>query len=292
MHSINVLSLSPDARDWLVNSRHPHILHVFEHVCNLINDHREVLSIVTTQIGNGPFNLVVEDDVLFSDHLNAESPISIRANQLNLGDLTINTVNAKPWSPRPDWGMLHVRRDHIRSQLMSLPNANYQLRGLDTPFATSAQDYSTTTSLHSLISNLSYALAKADLPASLKATPKLAGLGIGLTPSGDDFIMGAVLAAWIIHPVDVARVLAAKVTETAAALTMSLSAAWLRSAGRGETGILWHQFFDALLSAEQATIQESMDKILSIGESSGADALFGFISLFVAWSVEVRTEHG
>ena len=117
---INALSLAPDVNDWLANSRHPRILHVFDHACNLINERREVLSIVTPQIGNGPFNLVIEDDILFSDHLNLESPVSVFPNQLNLGDLTIHTEDAKLWSPRPDWETLHARRDDILSQLMSL----------------------------------------------------------------------------------------------------------------------------------------------------------------------------
>lgn len=313
MHSMNALSLTSNVNAWLANTRQPHVLHVFKHACNLINEHKDVLSVVSQEIGDGPFNLVVGDAVVFSDHLNLESPIINSPNLLNLGDLTIHTQNARVWSPHPNWEILHARRDDISKSLLT----NYQKFGLDTGFAhrsafgagNNAQPYSTTTfnlnlpitnyceaSLwdqfsNSPVSSLPIALVNADLPATLNATQKLAGLGIGLTPSGDDFIMGAILAAWSIHPADVTEVLAMEVTEAAAPLTTSLSGAWLRSAGKGEAGILWHQFFDALLSAEQAAIQESMDKILSIGESSGADALFGFISLFAAWSVEVRTSH-
>jgi len=281
MISINAVSIAPNARDWLANSRHPRILHVFDRACNLINERREILSIVTQQIGNGPFNLVVEDDVLFSEHLNlpAKRLISVFPNQLNLGDLIINTGNAKIWSPRPDWETLHARRNEILNQLMSLPITNYQARGLDMGFATSAQPYSTTTSLPA--KRLISALSTANIPSSLTATQKLAGLGIGLTPAGDDFIIGALLAAWIIHPVDVARVLAEEITNIAAPLTTSLSAAWLKSAGGGEAGILWHQFFDALISANPVHVQEAMDKILAVGETSGADALAGFIGLFI-----------
>jgi hypothetical protein len=55
--SINTLSLAPNACTGLANTRYPRILHVFDRACNLINERREVLSIVTPQIGNGPFNL-------------------------------------------------------------------------------------------------------------------------------------------------------------------------------------------------------------------------------------------
>jgi hypothetical protein len=291
MQPISALSLAPGARDWLANSRHPRILHVFDHVCNLLNEGREVLSIVTPQIGNGPFNLVVEGDALFSDHLNAQSPIFICANQLNLADLSIYTADANLWLPSLDWRMLHDKRGGILNQLKQLQNINYQNRGLDTPFATTAQGYSTTASTSKLpiityqfSNSLISAIASADLPSCLIAAKQLAGLGQGLTPAGDDFILGAILAAWIIHPREVASVLAEEIANIAAPLTTSLSAAWLKSAGKGEAGILWHEFFDTLIKAGPVQIQAAMEKVLAVGETSGADALAGFIGTFISYA--------
>ena len=284
---MNALSLSPDVNSWLTKSRHPSILHVFKSACNLINERREVLAVVTQQIGNGPFNLVMKEVVSFSDHLNTQSPISIRANQLTLEDLIISTEDAKLWSPRPDWEMLHAKRDAIAKLLLT----KYQKYGLDMGFAKNAQPYSTTTFIPNLpITNYQFSnslissLANADLPPSLAATQQLAGLGIGLTPAGDDFTLGAVLAAWIIHPPEVARVLAEEITNIAAPLTTSLSAAWLRSAGKGEAGNLWHNFFDALISNDPMRIQGAMEKILAVGATSGADALAGFIGTFTSYA--------
>jgi hypothetical protein len=296
MQSTNALSLSPDVKDWLANSRHPRILHIFDQACNLINEHREVLSIVTPQIGNGPFNLVLENDLCFSDQLNIESQVSISPIHIIIGSLTVYTTDAKLWSPRPDWEKLHARKDDIANQLTQLRVRNYQLCGLGTPFAANAQGYSTTDShsellplnhqspvSNSLTSNLSSAIAMADIFSCHTTAKQLAGLGIGLTPSGDDFIMGALYAAWIIHPFEIASILAHEVAAIAAPLTTSLSAAWIRSAGRGEVGILWHQFFDALISNVQTQIEKSVENILAVGETSGADALAGFIGVFVSW---------
>ena len=77
MPSLDALSLAPDADRWLEGSRQLHVLHVFERVCNLINEHADVLSIVTPQIGNGPFNLVLGEEICFPDYLDLESPISV-----------------------------------------------------------------------------------------------------------------------------------------------------------------------------------------------------------------------
>jgi hypothetical protein len=50
------LSLAPAVNTWLAASRHPRILHLFNSACNLINARREVLSIVTPQIGREDFS--------------------------------------------------------------------------------------------------------------------------------------------------------------------------------------------------------------------------------------------
>lgn len=264
MQPFNAISLAPTAREWLATSRHPRILYLFDQVCNLINEQGEVLSIVTPGIGNGPFNLVVEDEICFSEHLGIESPISISPTQLYIGDLIIETAEAKLWNPRPDWEKLHARRDDILDQLLSLSLPDHQLSVPDT-----------------LASNLSSPLASKDMSTAKTIATQLAGLGIGLTPTGDDFIMGATYAVWIIHPPKNARLLAQEIIKTAVPLTTSLSAAWLRSAGRGEVGILWHQFFDALVTGEE--VEFHIAKILAVGETSGADAFSGFLRVCSAF---------
>lgn len=289
MQPINTLSLAPAVNDWLTNSRQPHILHVFDQACNLINERREVLSVVTAKIGNGPFNLVIEDEILFSDHLNTQSRISIRANQLNLDDLTINIDQAKLWFSRPDWGTLYAKKHNITKSILT----NYQKCGFDTPL----DEHSGLLNRQNIpiiknrfTNSLLSSIAHADISPSLTAAQQLAGLGIGLTPAGDDFILGAVLAAWIIHPLEIASVLAKEITNTAAPVTASLSAAYLRSAGKGEAGILWHNFFSALISGNSSAIQLQITKFLSVGHTSGADALAGFIGTFISYT-ETEIKH-
>lgn len=298
MQSLRALSLAPSINDWLANSRHPRILHVFDRACNLINEHSGILSIVTSEIGNGPFNLVIETDLLFVEHLSLETPVSTSANQLSLGNLTIHITDAIPWNPRPDWELLHSKKDEIVKRLTQLPiiaehpfGTNYFMQGgLDTPSA-SASGYSTTSILkfsNPLISSLSSALAAANISTAKILASQLAGLGQGLTPSGDDFIMGALHAAWILHPPEVAKQLTEEIANTATPLTTSLSAAWIRSAGRGEAGELWHQLFDTLVAGDEVEIQKRVKKILAVGETSGADALAGFVDVFENWERMVQ----
>ncbi|MGZ9226157.1 MAG: DUF2877 domain-containing protein [Anaerolineales bacterium] len=295
---IHAISLAPDAKGWLTTTLLPRFLHIFDHACNLINERGEVLSIVAPQIGNGPFNLVIEDCFCFTEHLNPQSPGSISASYFTLGALTVYTADAKLWKPRPDWERIHDQREDILNPLMSLRLQWSSIQSKhrnDTGIASSQQTLRAMTEItnsQALISSLSIAVANADISSARKLTSQISGLGVGLTPSGDDFLMGAIYAAWIIHPPEVADVLAQEIAETAAPLTTSLSAAWLRSAGKGEAGNLWHEFFDALLSAHTSQIQETMKNILAVGETSGADALAGFVGVFKSLMEKIGSKHG
>jgi hypothetical protein len=268
MQFINSLSLAPDVNDWLMNTRQPRILHIFDRVCNLINERREILSIVTPQIGNGPFNLVVQDDILFSKYLKIDTSVSIFDDQLEIGNLIVDFGKAKFWNPRPDWKSLRANKVGILDQVTPLLNADYQ------------------PAHHaSLLLTLTRSIAQADIKSSLAVAKQLAGLGMGLTPSGDDFIMGAIYPAWIVHPYEIAHPLVKEIAEITMPLTTSLSAAWIRSAGGGEAGILWHDFFGALLT--RGDVQSSFDKLLAVGETSGADALAGFFGVLSAYKERV-----
>lgn len=97
------------------------------------------------------------------------------------------------------------------------------------------------------------------------ATSRLAGLGQGVTPTGDDILMGLIFALWIWHP---KKAWIDLIVDTAVPRTTSLSAAFLRAAGAGEATMHWHDLVNGLPDAPS--------NILDIGHSSGADAWAGF----------------
>jgi hypothetical protein len=276
---IKAASTTSTVHQWLASSTSAQILHVFDHACNLCNERREIVSIVTQEIGPGPFNIVIESDVRFAEELSLASPIFTSIEQLSLGAITIHIIDAELWDACPDWRALHAKRDSIRRQVSQVSEAVVQVsnrRG-----ASQADTFS---------SSLAASIAAADIASCIHAAQKLAGLGQGLTPAGDDFLMGAVYAAWIIHRHEVAECIAAEIAKVATPLTTSLSAAWLRAAAKGEAGILWHKLFDALISGNETAIDTRTSNILSIGATSGIDALAGFINTFTAYT-EIENRH-
>ncbi|MBL8090284.1 MAG: DUF2877 domain-containing protein [Anaerolineales bacterium] len=259
MQYINALSLTNISTNWINNSDQPKILHVFDEVCNLINEKREILSIVNADIGNGPFSLVIKEPVSFTKHLDVHSKISIEDKQIKVGDLAISFGYAQAWNPMPRWEEIRKNKDEIINHLSLL-----QI------------DHENETILQ-FANSLSSAIINADIPTIKNISSKLAGLGIGLTPAGDDFLMGAMYAAWMIHPEKIAKQISEEIANVATPLTTSLSGAWLKSAAKGEAGELWHDFFEALI--EDENIYLPLSKIISVGETSGSDALMGFLDV-------------
>jgi hypothetical protein len=127
------------------------------------------------------------------------------------------------------------------------------------------------------------AIAVGDGHAAGDAAIGLIGLGPGLTPSGDDFIAGALFAA---------RLRAAaepRVDETAAWLgravlavlpgrTNRISAALLGDAAEGLGFAALHELCHALAGGEGGAIDAAARRLVAIGHSSGWDMLTGLLA--------------
>ena len=114
-----------------------------------------------------------------------------------------------------------------------------------------------------------------DEDALRRGARRLAGLGGGLTPAGDDFLAGLMLRAWLDHPAPEA--FCWPIVDAAAPRTTALSAAFLRAAARGECSAAWHGLLAALAGGGPALLEEAMCRVLAHGHTSGADMLAGFL---------------
>jgi hypothetical protein len=125
---------------------------------------------------------------------------------------------------------------------------------------------------------LRQALRNADVPASAETIGKLLGMGSGLTPSGDDVVVGLLLALNRWRPVlwpggDLGR-LNALVVEAAYKATTTLSANLIECAAQGESDERLVAALDSIVTGHPPT-GECVPLLLGWGNSSGADALVG-----------------
>lgn len=120
------------------------------------------------------------------------------------------------------------------------------------------------------------AVHRSDLVAAGVAADRLIGLGDGLTPSGDDFLVG-LTAALRASGHRLADPLARLVAEHAAGATTDVARAAHDHAARGEYAERIHEVLDALGHDRADELRGRVERALSWGASSGADALLGIV---------------
>jgi hypothetical protein len=112
---------------------------------------------------------------------------------------------------------------------------------------------------------------------------RLCGLGEGLTPQGDDWLAGWLLALRLADPPDAdgwgVEALGGIVLDAAVTRTTLLSRAFLACAAAGESSERWHQLLRSMAEnpTNEREIQRSTRSVLSQGATSGAAMLQGFL---------------
>lgn len=268
----------------------------YDRACNLVTSAGEIIALVSPAIGNGPVNIVIEENSAF-EHLKPGLLALFSYDQIVLGDLLVVLLSgAQVWNPAVNWVGLARQQWKLRDNLAALcswlsqkcitngllalvldggkePEVNPHSR-LDRTFLALARQG---------IKSLRRALQKGDRLGIGTSVALLAGLGPGLTPAGDDYLVGlmAGLRVWPglspLSPEEACQIIFAA-TE---GKTTLLSRAFLYNAREGLFGESWHELLAELASGEAIGIQQATRRILSAGATSGAAALAGFLSPYL-----------
>jgi hypothetical protein len=232
---------------------------------NLITPTGDILGIVWPELGNGPFHMVLAEPVSFYD-------LDLQTVEFDLSAASLWDAGLISDENSPQRAQREQRGGRERSELARL---------LEERLAERAADGETLTFEFpsSAVEQLLHGLSAGDRDAITAGALRLAGLGPGLTPAGDDFLVGVMAGIWL-FPHRLAATLQVEsacqwITDVAAPRTTTLSRAWLRHAARGEFSEAWHILTTSLQNAKSAEISHAVEKILSFGATSGADALYG-----------------
>ena len=126
-----------------------------------------------------------------------------------------------------------------------------------------------------IVTDLIAALEAGDRSMAAEVAIGLIGLGPGLTPSGDDALVGVETA---LHALDspMAGFLGLALDDVEDRTT-ALSATLLRHAAAGEFAERLHTLIGALLGSNDETIATAIARASAWGASSGTDCLFGVL---------------
>src|SRR5882724_11163810 len=145
-------------------------------------------------------------------------------------------------------------------------------------------------------STVHQALAGRDAVQMLEATRHLIGLGPGLTPSGDDFLVGCLRGLWLIRSnapgagqtLDRLR---DALLHDLDARTTRVGAEFIRYALEGAFAEILDRAALALLApAHPQVVQTAITRLLAQGETSGTDTMLGLVTCLEALLSSPRRE--
>ncbi len=274
------------------------VLSVFAGACNLVSDQGEVVTLVSQRVGNGPLNIVLEGDGFLSRGLEAGLPVEGDGGSIRVGEALhnepyrVSLAGAEVWEPWLEWEGLDADRPGLKANLAVLhdhliaqaPAESLVLLLVPGPVGGCSLESTYRKAARRAIEGLLAALRMGDRQGIAASAAALAGLGPGLTPAGDDFLLGlmAGLRTWPQflegRGLSVEEACQA-IYGAAAGRTNLLSMALLRSAREGLFGETWHGLLAALRQGEADEVRGATDRVLGFGGTSGADALSGFLAV-------------
>ena len=233
------------------------LLHDFEQVVTFINDRAEVVSVHTADVGMGPFSLQVNLEQLqivkstvVGDEGGGTTPV---LRKIIGPDFDPDEKACQLWNARPDWSLFTA--DMLADIPHELPD-----------------------DIDHAMCRLHQAIFEKNRAGVGQASKTIIGRGIGLTPTGDDVLMGTIFA---LHVLGWERDMMQIIGEQAAGSTTSLSAAFLQAAVAGEATEPWHN-----LLAGKA---KALENLLSVGATSGKDAWIGFVKMLQVARCRMQT---
>ncbi len=272
----------------------------FVRACNVRLETGALLTLVSSDKGNVPNGLRVKTPAQFTfpDFIRSGEPAACRGGILRLGrsDLSIDLRTAVCWHINLSGLRIDLhRQDQAAAWTVAWQTLYAHQRGETLPAITEATAWASR--------NLAPPVKSAfrTVPALLDATDALhageacaaieplIGLGPGLTPSGDDFLVGYFAGLWSTAGHDTARLqflasVGAWLSE-ASAQTNVISRAFIHSAVRGHISEPIAQL------AQRVDQPDNMDNVqaatlaaLQIGHSSGTDGVAGLLFGCAAWT--------
>lgn len=292
-------SVSQRVRDLVLEPRmNLTVESVFADVCNVVAPDGQRYSLVSSAIGDGPLNVVLNRNEMFSV-IEIGDPVVCDSRGLLVGrGWRVDLSRARSWDPMPRYDRLAAWPQVVRSNItwlvgaVALRSPLVEMAGQDAVLAGAFGSRPSRTAIQGRAREAIHALLTAhqcgDIYRIKTAARRLAGLGPGLTPAGDDWLAGWLVGLRIDHIIDITNrqervpveTVGKAVLQGASTRTTELSLAFLAAAADGALSRAWHQLIDALSSADTMPLRSATGKVLSVGATSGSDMMAGFLAAF------------
>ncbi|MGH2349920.1 MAG: DUF2877 domain-containing protein [bacterium] len=242
-----------------------------------------IVALVTEDLLNGPLNVVLPAEPAPPfDRLTAGRTVTASAEAIRIeGWPPVSVLDAACWDPRiTPWTTAEMARATTHLGVLT-----------DVVMADAPTDHLTHPRLQRGLAALESGLTARSSTDVDNAAADLAGLGGGLTPTGDDILVGVLVVLAAVADGQI-QILRNAIHDAVAGRTTRISAAYLDAAARGEASEAWHRLLTALAGNEPDEVIEAGRRVRTYGETSGTDMLAGFLSGMGAFGVPQRPATG
>jgi len=271
---VKVLKIGYKAEDILNNNDSKLKIHsIFQHAINLIDHSDWIITILPDNYSAGPQTVILTQEG-FAEFMSLDYKVMDTCDLGNIIDtedaITI-TARAIDKSMLKDITRIHRNTDYFESILSQRGNKN-GLLGQSSIYSKYAAP---------IMTEIENSFSQGKYEQAADNILKLTGLGPGLTPSGDDFILG-ILAVFrfCLVPQDIICTLTRKIINDAKTRTNIISYNMLRQGAMGGFPEWVEDMVLSVICENSEDIDIAFSKILKIGSSSGSDIsagmLFGF----------------
>ena len=276
---------------------------VFHHACNISIDNQSLITLLSSSLDNAPqgIRLDTPPDFTFEDYLELGQPVGCRANILRFSrsSISIDLRSARSW--RSDLSALRIDIDEPstfrawRAVWEKLRCRNHGLAAILTKGSILEENQSLLSDTKILVQTarkcfpkLLYATGKQQVDKAASALKPLIGLGPGLTPSGDDFIVGYLTGLWSTAGEERSRrnflSSIGKWLATALNETNEISRTYINYAIEGEVSEPLAVLARRIAQGENSNcIKESTEAAFQVGSTSGTDGVLGLLLGILAW---------
>jgi hypothetical protein len=170
---------------------------VFNNACNLAMDDGALVTVLAPQAGNVAHGIRLISRFPHDKGLKIGMAIYLDAQNLVFGDASIEVLlsTARVWAPELRAGLCDWQR-HARNAALFVRDLLYRhcrqsgSEFLQTVLGLAQPATPLSLKVSAVLRQLRFAVDAGDRACALNAVAKLVGLGPGLTPAGDDFIIG------------------------------------------------------------------------------------------------------
>lgn len=259
---------------------------IFDKVVNILSEENILYTISNNTTDNAPYTLKVDYDESFNDITNQNEKVLKNDNQILIGKTVIDLSTVNIWNMK-DNKIIKFSHDIVKKNIkffnMLIETMGkdggckyyYLKHFLNKDYKASLIERELAKRIEHFYKNLNEdKISKEDIT-------RLIGLGMGLTPSGDDFLTGFLATINLFESNEHLFNQIKNYISLPLKSTTDISSAMIKAALEGKYREYVNQFIYSFLEDDKEKFLKAFKNLLKIGSSSGTDMSVGIVLGFL-----------